>query len=55
MCMYCERRKDVKYGWEQPKLPYHNQEDIPANLTSNVLKMKNGMVQFTITKRHVLN
>lgn len=24
MCMYCERRKDVKFGWEQPKLPYHN-------------------------------
>lgn len=24
MCMYCERRTDVKFGWEQPKLPYHN-------------------------------
>lgn len=37
MCMYCERRKDVKFGWEQPKLPYHKQEDISANLSSNVL------------------
>lgn len=21
MCMYCERRKDVSFGWEQPELP----------------------------------
>ena len=36
MCMYCERRQDVKFGWEQPKLPYHNQ---PAcyELISNVI------------------
>lgn len=38
MCMYCERRTDIKFGWEQPKLPYHNQEDISANLTGNVLE-----------------
>lgn len=24
MCMYCERRTDVKFGWKQPKLPYHS-------------------------------
>ena len=24
MCMYCERRKDVKFGWKQPNLPWHN-------------------------------
>lgn len=23
MCQYCERRTDIKFGWEQPKLPYH--------------------------------
>lgn len=38
MCIYCERRTDVKWGWEQPKLPYHNQEDISANLMGNVLE-----------------
>ena len=38
MCMYCERRTDVKFGWEQPKLPFHNQSDISANLSGNVLK-----------------
>lgn len=24
MCMYCERRQDVKFGWNQPKLPYYD-------------------------------
>lgn len=38
MCMYCERRKDIKCGWEQPKLPYHNQKDILANLSGNILE-----------------
>lgn len=38
MCMYCERRTDVAFGWEQPKLPYHNQEDVSANLSGNVLE-----------------
>lgn len=36
MCMYCERRKDVEFGWEQPKLPYNDQ--LPCQgLMSNVL------------------
>ena len=35
MCMYCERRTDVN-GWEQPKLPYHNNPAM-ANLSGNVL------------------
>lgn len=56
MCMYCKRRTDIKFGWEQPQLPYHNQEDISANLSGGMSwKMKNEMVQFTIIKRHVLN
>ena len=38
MCIFCERRQDVKFGWEQPKLPYHNQKDISAVLTGNVLE-----------------
>lgn len=24
MCKYCERRQDVKFGWEQPSLPDFN-------------------------------
>lgn len=37
MCRYCERRQDVKFGWEQPKLPYHN--NLPGNnLNGNVLE-----------------
>lgn len=37
MCQYCERRQDVKFGWEQPKLPYHG--NLPgSNLTGNVLE-----------------
>ena len=46
MCMYCERRTDVKFGWEQPKLPYHNQKDFSANLMGNVLENKkwNGVI-----------
>ena len=47
MCMYCERRTDIKFGWEQPQLPYHNQEDISANLSGNVLENEkwNGRVK----------
>lgn len=37
MCMYCERRQDVKFGWEQPKLPYHNNPPC-YNLSGNVLE-----------------
>lgn len=46
MCMYCERRKDVNFGWEQPQLPYHNQKDISANLSGNVLENEkwNGVI-----------
>lgn len=36
MCMYCERRQDVKFGWEQPKLPYHNNISM-YELSGNVL------------------
>ena len=36
MCMYCERRQDVKFGWEQPKLPYHNNIS-GYNLSGNIL------------------
>lgn len=35
MCMYCERNQDVKFGWGQPKLPYHA-EDCSYNLTGNI-------------------
>ena len=38
MCTYCERRTDIKFGWEQPKLPYHSQKDASANLSGNVLE-----------------
>lgn len=38
MCMYCERRTDVKFGWEQPKLPYHNNMPFSSNLNGNVLE-----------------
>ena len=40
------RRTDIKFGWEQPQLPYHNQEDISANLSGNVLENEkwNGTV-----------
>lgn len=36
MCKYCERRTDIKFGWEQPKLPYHGNSPC-YNLTGNVL------------------
>lgn len=36
MCMYCERRQDVKFGWEQPKLPYHNEQPM-YELSGNAL------------------
>lgn len=28
MCKYCERRTDVKLGWDQPELPWHHNQDI---------------------------
>lgn len=36
MCMYCERRQDVKFGWNQPKLPYHNSMEPGSNLSGNI-------------------
>ena len=36
MCKYCERRTDVEFGWEQPKLPYHGNPPC-YNLMGNVL------------------
>lgn len=38
MCMYRERRTDVKFGWEQPKLPYHNNTPFSSDLNGNVLE-----------------
>lgn len=38
MCMYCERRTDVKFGWEQPKLPYHSNNLTEGRLNGNVLE-----------------
>lgn len=37
MCVYCERRQNVKLGWEQPKLPYHNNFPVSSDLNGNVL------------------
>lgn len=36
MCMYCERRQDIKFGWDQPKLPYHNPKELGSNLSGNI-------------------
>lgn len=36
MCQYCERRQDVKFGWDQPKLPYHNVQEPSQNLIGNI-------------------
>lgn len=38
MCMYCERRTDVKFGWEQPKLPLHGNMPFGMDLNGNVLE-----------------
>lgn len=35
MCQYCERRTDIKHGWNQPKLPYHGNPDM-YNLSGNI-------------------
>ena len=37
MCMYCVRRPDIKFGWDQPKLPYHNNLPFGTDLSGNVL------------------
>lgn len=36
MYIYCERRQNVKFGWEQPKLPYHNPSKPSYNLNGNI-------------------
>ena len=42
MCKYCERRQDIKFGWNQPQLPYHNNtiESGFSNLSGNALDNK---------------
>lgn len=35
---YRKRRTDVKFGWEQPKLPYHNNMPFGSDLNGNVLE-----------------
>lgn len=37
MCMYCERKTDVIFGWNQPKLPYHSKNLDDGCLNGNVL------------------
>lgn len=37
MCMYCERRTDVIFGWTQSKLPYHSKNLDDGCLNGNVL------------------
>lgn len=46
MCIYCERRQDVKFGWAQPKLPYHENSPFGTDLSGNVLDNEswNGVI-----------
>lgn len=46
MCMYCERRTDVKFGWNQPKLPLHGNMPSGSDLSGNVLENEkwNGVI-----------
>ena len=37
MCKYCERRTDVKLGWDQPELPWHHNQDITRNISGNMI------------------
>lgn len=37
MCKYCERRTDIKYGWNQPELPWHRNEEISRNISGNMI------------------
>ena len=37
MCKYCERRTDVKLGWDQPELPWHHNQDITKNISGNMI------------------
>lgn len=36
MCKYCERRSDLDFGWDQPKLPYHSLEPSMNDLNGNI-------------------
>ena len=36
MCRYCERRQDVSFGWNQPKLPYHDARNPCSSLSGNI-------------------
>jgi hypothetical protein len=38
--MYCERRQDISFGWEQPELPFHNQTEISENLSGNMVNIE---------------
>lgn len=37
MCKYCERRKDIPFGWEQPALPYHEENGMFYCIHGNAL------------------
>ena len=37
MCKYCERRTDMKLGWNQPELPWHENQDITTNISGNMI------------------
>lgn len=37
MCKYCERRTDMKLGWNQPELPWHDNQDITRNISGNMI------------------
>lgn len=37
MCKYCERDKNIKFGWKQPPLPYHNPLPLES-LSGNTLE-----------------
>lgn len=39
MCKYCERRTDVKLGWDQPELPWHDNYDITKNISGNMIHL----------------
>lgn len=46
MCKYCERRTDVKFGWEQPKLPWHNNMPFGMDVCGNMINSEkvNGVI-----------
>lgn len=40
MCKYCERRTDVKLGWDQPELPWHHNQDITKLNAASMIRQK---------------